>query len=233
MEKKSNHNLEKTRTTNFMSGFLFISGIVLATFSYGEYEPIEIKQKSYSFDNTNLLVDAIEKPKEVVQPQPKPQVQQSQQKDDQIDLNNDITPNENTNQFEEDKNVDLGLPKGDTTILEVNNDLPFIQPNIIEDFPDVDAEFDGGYEAWKKYILSELTYPEYSIENGDEGTVYLTFVVEVDGSIGDIKINKSVSPEIDREAKRVIKQSPKWKPGKVGNQNVRSRMSIPIKFEIN
>jgi protein TonB len=234
MEKKSNYNLEKTRTTNFMSGFLFISGIVLATLSYGVREPIEIKQKSYSLENNNLLVDAIEKPKEVFkQPEVKPQAQQSTQKDDKVDLNNDVNTNQNTAVVNDKPFVDLGLPKGDTTVIVQNDPTPILTPSKVEEFPDVDAEFPGGYEEWKKYLLKELKYPEIAIENDDKGTVFLSFVVELDGSIGDIRVVKSVSFEIDREAKRVIKNSPKWKPGRISNQIVRTRMNIPIRFDIN
>jgi protein TonB len=234
MEKKSNHNLEKTRTANFMSGFLFISTIVLATLSYGVSEPIEFKQKLYSLENNNLLVDAIEKPPVVEQPKEQPRVQQqSTQKEDKVDLNNDVTTNNtNTQVVNDNPFVDLNLPKGDTTVIVNTNPVPVIVPDKIEDFPDIEAEFPGGYEAWKKYLLNEMKYPEIAIENEDQGTVYVVFIIEADGSIGDVKITKGVSFEIDREAKRVIKNSPKWIPGRINKVNVRSRLNIPIKFNI-
>lgn len=234
MEKKSNHNLEKARLGNFMVGLCFISGVVLAAVSYGKTEPIKEKFKRISLENTNLLVDATEKPPVVEPPKEQPQnQQQSTQKDDAVDLNNDINTNNNTTDVIEDNPfVDLGLPKGDTTVIVNVNPIPVVIPDKVEDFPDIEAEFPGGYDAWKNYLFNELKYPEIAIENNDQGTVYVVFVIETDGSIGDVKVTKGVSFEIDREARRVIKNSPKWVPGRINKTNVRTRINIPIKFNI-
>lgn len=231
MEKKSNHNLEKTRFVNLMVGFCYASGIVLATFSYGKTEEVKQKYRTSSFDNSNLYAELKEKPKEIEQPKEKPQPQQSTQKETTVDLNNEIKPNQNTNTTVEDKPfVDLGLPKGDTTLIVKSNPVPVIAPDKVEDYPDVEAEFPGGYEEWKKYLLSELKYPEISLEMGNQGIVYVTFVIEIDGSVSDVKVLKGVSFDIDREAKRVIRNSPKWIPGRIAKSNVRTRLSIPINF---
>lgn len=143
------------------------------------------------------------------------------------------TNNNNSPVVDDNPVVDLGLPKGDTTVIVNVNPIPVVVPDKVEDFPDVEAEFYGGYEAWKNYLLKELKYPEIAIENEDQGTVYVQFVIETDGSIGDVKVTKGVSFEIDREAKRVIKNSPKWIPGRTNKANVRTRLNIPIKFNIN
>lgn len=231
MEKKSYHNLEKTRFVNLMVGFCYASGIVLATFSYGKTEEVKQKYKTSSFDNSNLYAELKEKPKEIEQPKEKPQPQQSTQKETTVDLNNEIKPNQNTNTTIEDKPVvDLGLPKGDTTLIVKSDPVPVITPDKVEDYPDVEAEFPGGYEEWKKYLLGELKYPDISLEMGDQGIVYISFVIEIDGSVSDVKVLKGVSFDIDREAKRVIRNSPKWIPGRIAKSNVRTRLSIPINF---
>ena len=234
MEKKTYHNLEEKKLGNFMTGLCFISGIVLAAVSYGKTEPIKEKFIRSNFENTSFLVDANEKPPVIEPPKEQPQVQQqSTQKDETIDLNNDLTTNNNNSPVVDNNPfVDLGLPKGDTTVIVNVDPVPVVTPDKIEDFPDVDAEFPGGYEEWKKYLLDELKYPELAIENGDQGTVYVVFIIENDGSIGDVKVTKGVSYEIDREARRVIKNSPKWIPGRINKTNVRSRLNIPINFEI-
>ena len=234
METKSYHNLEKTKTTNFMVGALLISSVVLATLSYGITEPIKKRYRTTSLDNTSLLVDASEKPPVIEPPKQQPQTQQqSTQKDETIDLNNDIKQSDSPFTPDNKQSVDLGLPKGDSTVIVNVYPIPVVTPDKIEEFPDVEAEFIGGYSAWKEYLLNELKYPDYSLEVGDEGCVYLSFVVETDGSIGDVKVTKGVSFEIDKEAKRVIKNSPKWKPGKTSNKLVRTRITIPINFVIN
>ena len=231
MEKKSYHNLEKTRFVNLMVGFCYVSGIVLATFSYGKTEEVKQKYRTSSFDNSNFYAELKEKPKEIEQPKEKPQPQQSTQKETTVDLNNEIKPNQNTNTTVEDKPfVYLGLQKGDTTLIVKSDPVPVIVPDKVEDYPDVEAEFPGGYEEWKKYLLSELKYPEISLEMGNQGIVYITFVIEIDGSVSDVKVLKGVSFDIDREAKRVIRNSPKWIPGRVAKSNVRTRLSIPINF---
>ena len=179
MEKKTYHNLEEKKLGNFMAGLCFISGIVLAAVSYGKTEPIEEKFSRSTFENTNLLVDATEKPPVVEPPKEQPQVQQqSTQKDETIDLNNDVTTN-NDNSPVVDNNpfVDLGLPKGDTTVIVNVDPVPVVVPDKVEDFPDIEAEFPGGYEEWKKYLLKEMKYPEIAIENGDQGTVYVMFII--------------------------------------------------------
>jgi len=230
MEKKSYHNLEKTRFVNLMVGFCYVSGIVLATFSYGKTEEIKQRYRTSSFDNSNLYAEMKENPKEIEKPKEKPQ-QQSTQKETTVDLNNEIKPNENTNTTVDDKPfVDLGLTKGDTTLIVKSDPIPVVTSNKVEDYPDVEAEFPGGYEAWKKYLLGELKYPEISLEMGNQGIVYVTFVIEIDGSVSDVKVLKGVSFDIDREAKRVIRNSPKWIPGRIAKSNVRTRLSIPINF---
>jgi len=232
MEKKSNHNLEEKKFSNFMVGFCFMSAVVLAAASYGKTEPIEKKFKRLSPENTNLLVDATEKPPVVEPPKEQPQPQSESQKDETLDLNSDVDTTSNTGPTDNNPFVDLGLPKGDTTVLVNVDPVPVVVPDKVEDFPDIEAEFPGGYEEWKKYLLKEMKYPEIAIENGDQGTVYVMFIVETDGSIGDVKVTKGVSFEVDREARRVIKSSPKWIPGRINKVNVRSRLNIPIKFNI-
>lgn len=233
METKKNKslNLERRKFTNLMVGFCYVSGIVLATFSYGKTEEIKQKYKTSSFDSSTLYVDLNQKPKEIEQPKEKPQ--QSTQKEITVDLNNEIKPNKNTNTTVEDKPfIDLNLPKGDTTVIVNNDPVPVISPEKVEDFPDVEAEFPGGYEAWKKYLLNELKYPEISLEMGHQGIVYISFVIEIDGTVTDVKIIRGVSFDIDREAKRVIRKSPKWVPGRISKTNVRTRLAIPINFII-
>jgi TonB family protein len=130
--------------------------------------------------------------------------------------------------------ADVELAMADETRMTVRAGRSrFTLPTLpVADFPDIEAEFPGGYEEWKKYLLKEMKYPEIAIENGDQGTVYVMFIIETDGSIGDVKVTKGVSFEVDREARRVIKSSPKWIPGRINKVNVRSRLNIPIKFNI-
>ena len=98
----------------------------------------------------------------------------------------------------------------------------------IEAYP----EFEGGMKAWYKFIQRNLRYPANAIEQEKQGRVFLSFVIERDGSITDVKVMKGVGYGMDEEASRVIKKSPKWRPGKQAGQPVRVRFNMPISFTL-
>jgi Ca-activated chloride channel family protein len=100
---------------------------------------------------------------------------------------------------------------------------------IVEEMP----EFSGGIKALKQFVVSNVVYPPKAAENGISGTVYISFAVDVDGSITDIKVARSVSPELDAEAIRLIKSMPKWKPGKQRGKAVKVSYTIPVHFTLN
>ena len=106
-------------------------------------------------------------------------------------------------------------------------------PAEIVDFPDVEAAFPGGAAAMKKWIQENVQYPEISRELGDQGRVYVTFVVEPDGKITGVDVMRGgVTPELNREAKRLVRNMPKWDPGEVKGQAVRARCRLPITFTL-
>ena len=94
---------------------------------------------------------------------------------------------------------------------------------------DIMPEPFGGASAWSKFIQRTLRYPETDME----GRVTISFIVEKDGHLSDIQVLKGVSSDLDREALRVIKLAPAWKPGKQNGQPVRVRYTIPIVFQMN
>ncbi len=100
----------------------------------------------------------------------------------------------------------------------------------IVEFPDVEPSFPGGARAMKDWITANMFYPEIAMELGDQGRVYVNFIVEVDGSITGIDVPRSLTTELDREAKRLVREMPKWTPGLVKGEKVRSRCRIPITF---
>ncbi|WP_410221101.1 energy transducer TonB [Pedobacter sp.] len=97
---------------------------------------------------------------------------------------------------------------------------------------DVYPEFPGGMNAWAKYIQRNLRYPVMAQEEGVQGKVYLSFVIEKDGSITDVKVLKGIGYGCDEEAVRVIKKSPKWQVGKQNNTAVRVRYNMPISYTL-
>ena len=95
---------------------------------------------------------------------------------------------------------------------------------------DVFPDFPGGMGAWAKYIQKNLRYPTMAQEEGVQGKVFLTFVVEKDGTITDVKVTKGIGYGCDDEAIRVIKKSPRWKPGMQNNLPVRVKYNMPISY---
>ncbi len=93
-------------------------------------------------------------------------------------------------------------------------------------------KFPGGDEAFYKFLGKNLKWPFH----GDidvQGRVLISFVVEKDGSLTNFKVEKKLWPELDAEALRVLKKSPKWIPGKQNGKLVRVRYTVPINFTIN
>jgi protein TonB len=98
---------------------------------------------------------------------------------------------------------------------------------------EVYPEFPGGMSAWAKYIQRNLRYPDMAQQEGIQGKVFLSFVVEKDGTITDAKVIRGIGYGCDAEALRVIKKSPRWKPGMQNNLPVRVRYNMPISYLIN
>lgn len=94
------------------------------------------------------------------------------------------------------------------------------------------AEFPGGMEAMYAYIQKNLVYPEKAKEKGIEGRVFVQFVIEKDGSISNVKILRGIGGGCDEAAMEMVKNMPKWKPGKQKGKPVRFQFTLPIKFEL-
>ena len=97
---------------------------------------------------------------------------------------------------------------------------------------DQQPEFPGGEAAMMAYIKSNLKYPAFASENGIQGRVTLSFVVEKDGSISNIEILHSPAEELNQEAIRLVKTMPKWKPGVLKGEKVRVKYVLPVTFRL-
>ncbi|MBR1468733.1 MAG: energy transducer TonB [Prevotella sp.] len=99
---------------------------------------------------------------------------------------------------------------------------------VVEHMP----SFPGGDKALLDYLGSNIKYPAVAQENGVQGRVVVSFVVEKDGSITDVKVVRSVDPSLDKEATRVVKSMPKWIPGKQNGSPVRVKFNVPVSFKL-
>ncbi|MEN9301980.1 MAG: hypothetical protein RL264_409 [Bacteroidota bacterium] len=109
------------------------------------------------------------------------------------------------------------------------------ESNLIVATLDKEAEFPGGIKELLKFINTNLMYPQDALFNSIEGRVYLEFIVEKDGSLSNVKVNKGVAgySSLEKEAVRVLEAMPKWKPAEFNDNFVRSKMRIPVFFRLN
>ncbi len=100
--------------------------------------------------------------------------------------------------------------------------------DVVEEMP----EFPGGNAELFKFLAANIKYPKTAVENNVEGRVIVEFVVATDGTVGNAKVMRSISPELDAEALRVISVMPKWKPGKQNGKAVRVKYTLPVTFRL-
>lgn len=100
--------------------------------------------------------------------------------------------------------------------------------DVVEQMP----SFPGGMGALMQYLSSHIKYPVVAEENGIQGRVICTFIVERDGSITDTRVARSVDPSLDKEAVRVINSMPRWIPGKQNGTACRVKFTLPVTFKL-
>ena len=129
----------------------------------------------------------------------------------------------------------------DRTIEAVRNDIAVATPppapneevtQKVFDVVEVMPSFPGGQAALLQYLNSHVKYPVVAQENGIQGRVTISFVVERDGSITDVKVARSVDPSLDKEAARVVSSMPRWTPGKQNGSAVRVKFNVPVVFRL-
>ena len=116
--------------------------------------------------------------------------------------------------------------------IEVNGSNHFELENHSIGIPEIGPEFPGGMDALSQYLNRNIRYPSCALENNIQGRVVLKFIVRVDGSISNIEIVKSLDPECDKEAIRVVSSMPKWKPGKLNGKPVSCHFTCPVIFRL-
>ncbi|MEI6434621.1 MAG: M56 family metallopeptidase [Bacteroidota bacterium] len=92
--------------------------------------------------------------------------------------------------------------------------------------------YQGGEQGYQKFLVENIKYPEAAIKNSVTGTVYVTFVIEKDGAVTDVKVLKGIGSGCDEEAVRVVKMMPKWIPGEDKGKPVAVQFNLPIKFAL-
>lgn len=119
-----------------------------------------------------------------------------------------------------------------TNIAFCQNEVKVSDDDAIFFVVEVQPEFPGGMDSMYAFIQKNLIYPEKAKAEGIEGRVFITFTIEKDGSVSNVKILRSIGGGCDEAAKEVVEKMPKWKPGTQRGKPVRVQFNLPIKFEL-
>ncbi len=95
-----------------------------------------------------------------------------------------------------------------------------------------EPDFPGGMLKFADYVKTHLNYPDLAKQNNVQGRVFLTFIVEKDGSLSDIKVVRGIGSGCDEEAVRLLKKGPKWIPGKQNGYVLRVMYTLPVSFKL-
>lgn len=127
---------------------------------------------------------------------------------------------------------------GFSTVVRAQQTPPPDQVVVVNDslavFTAVEQEptFPGGMQKFSDYIKANLKYPDEARRNSVQGRVFLTCIIEKDGSVSNVKVVRGIGNGCDEEAWRLLKNSPKWSPGMQNGRTVRAYYTIPISFRL-
>ena len=124
------------------------------------------------------------------------------------------------------------IPKQEIKEVTPTKNSKISKSKKIYDVVDEMPVFPGGIGALLEYLATHVKYPIVAQENGVQGRVIVSFVVECDGSITDVRVERSIDPSLDREAIRVVSSMPRWSPGKLNGYIVRVKYSVPVAFKL-
>ena len=235
VKKSLKADLEKTRSTSLLIGFVLVFAAMYVAFEWTERD-VKVVEDSEPIFSVAIEEDMIPitQQKEVVAPPPAaaPKVAEILNiVDNETELpDEDIQTSEEVNQaIVTVPGTGTGTPVATGPIGPVVEE---VDENQIYDIVEENPRFPGGDEACMKWLSENIKYPPICVEQGIRGCVYAQFVVNKDGSIVDIKIVRSPDPYLSKEAERVLKMMPKWSPGKQRGKPVRVKFSLPVMFRL-
>ena len=226
MEVKKNPNvsLEKGRSTLMLAGLVTVLGLLLVAFNWNS--STGTAEDLGQVMEVNMEEEMIQTQRqEKVEPPPPPPKKKVIEELTVVD-----------NEEELDDELDIDTEADEETMIEQTDIM--IEEEVEEEEPEIFMvveqmpEFPGGQAELFKYISQNIQYPAIAKENGIQGKVFIQFVVGKDGSITNVTVLRGVDPSLDKEAVRVVKNMPKWKPGKQRGKPVYVRYQVPINFKL-
>ena len=233
-KKTVNEELRSQKSTNMLIGYVLALAAMFVAFEYTQREvKVVEEEKIYDYRMEEDMIP-ITKQEVVVAPPPAaaPTVMEFiNEVDDDTELpEEEIETSEEMNQAITTV-VGTGAPAAVVTgpvgpVVEAADD------DRIYEMVEENAQFPGGDAECFKWLSEHIKYPSICVEQGVQGRVIVNFVVNRDGSIVDVKTVRSPDPNLTKEAERVVKLMPKWKPARQGNKTVRSRFTLPVMFRL-
>ena len=221
-KKSKNADLEAKRAGFFSLGLVIAASVVLMAFTFSSIELKTIAKKD--IEKNKMEDEIIEEmfQNEPPPPPPPPAI---------------VAPPpviEEVEEVEDDVEVEV-VETVDEDLIDLDaepEEVEKVEETVIYDVVAVSPEYPGGPAEMGNFIRENFEYPEIAREMGEQGTVWVEFVVFSDGSIKQVKVVKGVSESLDKEAKRVVKKMPHWKPGEQAGKKVNVKYTIPIKAKL-
>ena len=226
IKKSEKANLENKKLLFVEIGLVISLAITLFAFEWTSKETNVATLE----DNTQVVLEEEIIPITQETPPPPPAAPKIPVLSDQIDIVDDEIELEDDMFMNLEDDASLGVEIMDYVEVEEEvveeEAIPF---QLVEEKP----SFQGGdANQFSKWVNQRLVYPEIAKENGVQGRVTLQFTVEKDGSVTKVKVLRGVDPSLDKEAVRVVSQSPKWKPGKQRDRAVPVTYTFPVIFQL-
>ena len=222
--KSPRADLENKKSIFWEIGLIIALIIVLLAFKWKSSEKNYIDTTNRDF--VDIQEEMVPITEQIAKPLPPPPIKKAviiKIVENDIDVENDIVIDAEVNQETE---IEEYIPYVPLEIEEeeiISEETIFI---IVESMP----AFPGGMDKLMKYFCDNIKYPLKAKELGVQGKVFLSFVIEKDGSVTDVSLLRGIGGGCDEEAIRVVKNMPKWIPGKQRNIPVRVRFNLPVNF---
>lgn len=226
IKKTQRADLEKDKSLSFLMGLVIALAILFVGFEWGERD-IEVATDSGIAQVVEE--EEIEASVQNEPPPPPPEPEVIKQPEIINIVEDNVTVEETEFISSED---DASQAQIDTYVPPVEEEEEEIDENFVFVTVEKMPEYPGGDAALLKWISEHINYPTIAAENGIQGRVSCSFVIERDGSVTDVQVVRPVDPNLDKEAIRVLKSMPKWKPGEQRGKPVRVKYSLPVRFKL-
>lgn len=222
-KKTPKADLEKKRGLFVQIGLIVALAAMLVAFEWKTYDARQLDLGGRQAEAIEEeMIEITQQNKPPPPPAPPPTTTLINIVQDNVEIEDDFMIDAEANQLTE---IPTYVPPAVTEEEEVAEAEIF---TVVEDQP----TFPGGDEARIRFLTNNIKYPQMARESSIQGTVYVTFVVERDGSVTDVRVLRGIGGGCDEEAIRVIKAMPKWVPGKQRGKPVRVQFNMPIKFTL-